>query len=151
MKRIGGIWHLSTHFLSPALLCINYDLSLGISKCYSASSLEDKGLKQRKNLQILFTQNWYSKVSKHLSFLWQIGLVLWPPSHSLCGDQHVVNVGISNKYPPPRLHPGICVWWRENVSTVQPRVWQLPPSVTANVELNFVHKCQTLLTLPRKM
>ena len=79
MKRIRGIWHLSTHFLSPALLCINYDLSLGISKCYSASSLEDKGLKQRKNLQILFIQNWYSKVSKHLSFLWQIGLVLWPP------------------------------------------------------------------------
>ena len=80
VKRIGGIWHLSTHFLSPALLCINYDLSLGISKCYSASSLEDKGLKQRKNLQILFTEKWYLKVSEHISFLWQIGLVLWPPT-----------------------------------------------------------------------
>lgn len=64
VKRIRGIWHLSTHFLSPALLCINYDLSLGISKCYSASSLEDKGLKQRKNLQILFIQNWYSESVK---------------------------------------------------------------------------------------
>ena len=68
-------------FPLPALLCINYDLSLGISKCYSASSPGDKGLKQRKNLQnsiyeklilesvktyFIFMTNWLTFMASHV-------------------------------------------------------------------------------------
>ena len=70
-------------------------------------------------------------------------------SHSLCGGQHIVNVGVFRQYALKLCILGIVSG--DGKMCPQPRVWQLEPSVTANVELNFVDKCQTLQTLARKM
>ena len=138
--------HLSTHFLSPALLCINYDLSLGIFQNVTLqhpSGIRDwnKG-KFAKFYWLKFDtskcQNIFSFCDKLTSFY---GFCL-----ACC---EAIIVWRKSRQHSCFLHPDIwCVmWWRESLAAV----WHLPPQSTTNVKLNFVIKCQSLQTFTRKI
>ena len=74
------IWHLSTHFRSPLCYALTMILVLEYQNVTQPAPSGIRDWNKGKICKILFTENWYLKVSKYISFLWQIGLVLWPPT-----------------------------------------------------------------------